>query len=418
MLHILFIQQHFVTNRGRWSTKTYDFARYLVQRGHRVTVVTGANVLAGDATADGALVERFTEDGIHVVRAGVRYANQMGYARRVGAFFGFAALSSVLAVVEPDVDVILASSGPLTVGLPALAARILRGRPYVFEVRDLWPEIPIAMGILTNPALIVATRFAERTFYRMSSRVVGISEGITERIAAGGVPRDKLSVVYTGVDLELFDRHEPDDSDLRTHGIQGRFVAIYAGAISTVNHIGYLLDAAGELRNDDRVALVILGEGKTRDEMVERARRERLDNVVFLPGRPKQDLVGLLRACQLGIISGASLEVFEPAMPNKFFDYLAAGIPVVANYTAEHNRHLLEHDCGWEVPGSDPCALARLMREGADEPRRFAEMGRRGRALVEREFDRKLIVEDLERLLIASAGTTRRSRRSRRGLPR
>ena len=176
-------------------------------------------------------------------------------------------------------------------------------------------------------------------------------------------------------------------------------MAIYAGAVSTVNHIGYLLDAAAELRDDERIAFVILGEGKTRAEMVERARRERLDNVVFLPGRPKAELVGLLKACQLGIISGMPLEVFRPAMPNKYFDYLAAGIPVVANYQAEHNRHLEHHGCGWEVPSGDPGALARLLREGADDRERLASMGARGRALAEQQYDRRRIVADLERLL-------------------
>ena len=404
-MHVLFIQQHFVTNRGRWSTKTYDFARYLVERGHRVTVLTGANVLAGDREVAG-LIEREDVDGIRVIRVGIRYANQMGYGRRVAAFVGFAALSSALAVVEARVDVVLASSGPLTVGIPALVARLLRGRPFVFEVRDLWPEIPVAMGILTHPVLIAAARVAERTFYRRASAVVGISQGIVDRIEAGGVPRHKLAVIHTGVDLDLFDRTPADDSDLRRHGIADRFVAIYAGAISTVNHIGYLLDAAVALRDDPRIAIVILGEGKTRREMVDRARREGLTNVVFLPGRPKAELVGLLKACQLGIISGMPLEVFRPAMPNKYFDYLAAGIPVAANYEAEHNRHLERHGCGWEVTPSDPGALARLLREGADDTARMAAAGARGRELAERCYDRRRIVGDLERLL-AGCATTR-----------
>ncbi len=403
-MHVLFIQQHFVTNRGRWSTKTYDFARYLIQRGHRVTVLTGANALAGD-TGPRGWIDRYTEDGIQVIRVGIHYANQMGYGQRIGAFLGFAGIGSALAVIERDVDVILASSGPLTVGLPALAARLLRGRPYVFEVRDLWPEIPIAMGILTNPLLIAAARRAERAFYRNATDVVGISQGIVDRIAEGGVSREKLAVIHTGVDLALFDRTPPDDTTLREHGLAGRRIAIYAGAVSTVNNIGYLLDAAAELRDDDRLALVILGEGKTREAMIERARRESLSNVVFLPGRPKAELVGLLKACHLGIISGMPLEVFKPAMPNKYFDYLAAGIPVVANYEAEHNRHLERHGCGWEASPGDPRDLARILRVAADDPGRLERMGRRGRELAERSYDRRRIVDDLERLLQHSAGT-------------
>jgi glycosyltransferase involved in cell wall biosynthesis len=408
-MHILYIHQHFATNASAGGTRSYDYARYLVRRGHRVTMLTGDFMLKDlpktEAGGGGGLVRRFEVDGIEVVVVGVPYSNRMGFTQRMLSFLAFAGLSSVLAATIRDVDAIYATSTPLTVGLPALAGRLLRGRPYVFEVRDIWPEIPVQMGILKNPVLITTAEVAERTFYRFASKIVGISDGIVDKLSARGIARAKLEVIHTGVDFDLYDGIEPDRAALGALGLGGRTVAIYAGAVSTVNHLDYVLDAAEISLSDPRLGFLIVGEGRCREDLQRAAADRGLDNVVFAGAKPKEELRGITRACDLGIISALPLEVFLPAMPNKFFDYLAAGLPVVANYEAEHNRHLEANGCGGYVSADDPGELARFLARLADQPDLRAEMGARASNLARTRYDRRRLVGKMENVLETIAGT-------------
>jgi glycosyltransferase involved in cell wall biosynthesis len=399
------VHQHFGTNAGTASTRTYDFARYLAGQGHRVTVVTGRYHGSGlPAAQDHRLLERLEVDGVRVVRLPVDYGNAMGFAARVASFLEFAALSSYVAVSEPGQDLVYASSTPITVGIPALLARLLRGRPYSFEVRDLWPDVPIAMGVIRNPVLIAGVRLAERTFYRFARRVVGVSEGLAGEIGAKGVPGERLRVVYTGVDLGLFDAVEPDREALRRAGLEGKLVAVYAGAHSTANACQVILGAAAHLKADPRVAFLMVGEGRTKAELQEQARREGLANLVFLPGRPKAQVPALLKACDVGLITGMDVPEFRWDMSNKFFDYLAAGLPILTNVGEEQARHLEQARCGFKVPPDDPAALAERLAFLADHPRERQAMGQRARELARRRFDRQALARELEQVLLETRG--------------
>jgi len=400
-MKILYIHQHFATNRGSTGTRSYDYARYLVERGHQVHMLTGEHARAGFDTASlpGRFLARLQVDGIDVLVVRVPYANQMGAASRLLSFATFAAVSSAAAVLS-DADVTFATSTPLTVGVPALVARFLRGRPYAFEVRDIWPEMLVNAGLLKNRAVIATATFAEETFYRFARRVVGISRGISDRLAERGVPRDKLRVLYTGVDLSLYEGVEPNREILRSLGLEGRFVAVYAGAHSFANDLTYVLDAAEALAGDPRVAFLLVGDGRDRDALMADAARRGLANVVFLPALPKTELVALLKACDAGLMILKDVPDFVAAMPNKFYDYLAAGLPVVVNFPGELAGHLGEHDCGVEVPAGDPAALGRALLALASTPEaERSARSRRARGLVEARFDRRALVDDLEQLL-------------------
>lgn len=404
-MHVLYIHQHFATNQGFLGTRSYDFARYLVARGHRVTVLTGYYPGAGlDAYVKPGLLTRFDLEGIQVVIVRIPYRNQMGIPARVGAFLAFAAVSSALAVALNGVDVVYATSTPLTVGIPALAARFLRGRPYAFEVRDIWPEFLVSMGLLKNPAIIAAAELAERTFYRHARRVVGISQGITDRLAERGLPADKLRTLFTGVDLALYERTPPAPEVLAEHGLAGKMVVIYAGTHSVANRLELGLEAADLLRDDPRIAFLHVGDGKSRDALIARAAELKLPNVVFLPRQAKQVLVGIVKACHVGVLYLMDVDAADAAMPNKVFDYLAAGLPVVVNAKGELARHLVEFDAGAIVPQTTAEAFAATLKALADDPAGLAAKGRNALRLVTERFDRRVLVDEIERILQDVAG--------------
>jgi glycosyltransferase involved in cell wall biosynthesis len=397
-MHILYIHQHFTTNAGASGTRSYDYARYLVGAGHRVTVVTGVYALGPFVQPGGSLIQTCWIDGIRVMVINVRYTNQMTFLQRTASFLLFAVLSVVACLRSGRVDVVLATSTPLTVGIPALAMRWLRGVPYVFEVRDLWPSFAVSMGVLTNPLLIRLARWAERLFYRHAARVQTISHGLVEALVQEGLDRSKLTMIPTGVDLELYRNVQPDSSLRRQAQWQDRVVAVYAGAHSDANNLEYVVEAARLLRDDPRVGFLMIGEGRTRERLVKLAKEYGLLNILFHPRLPKQTLAGVLCDADVGLVILQPLAEFAAAMPNKLFDYLAAGLAVVVNFSGEAQWQLKTTGAGRATDSRDPADLSRALAHWADNPQELLAAKQAARELA-RRYDRKVWAGRLERIL-------------------
>ncbi|MCX5654358.1 MAG: glycosyltransferase family 4 protein, partial [Planctomycetota bacterium] len=303
-----------------------------------------------------------------------------------------------------DADVVFATSTPLTAGFPGAIAWWLRRVPFVFEVRDIWPETAVEVGALRNPVLIWAAGLAERTFYRAASRIVVISQRMGERLRARlGPAADKVVVIPLGADCAMFDAAAPDTAWRRTHGLEGKFVAVYAGAHGRVNALGWVLKAAALLKDDPRIRLVFIGEGALKASLMDQARQGGLDNVLWLNPLPKKALAGVLKACDLGLMTLENLSIFDTACPNKFMDYLAAGLPVLVNFDGEAGWLCRDEGCGLVVPPEDAPAMSRAIRELAGDPARRREMGHRAQALAARRFDRRRLVEQIEKVLQEAA---------------
>ena len=397
-MNIVYIHQHFSTTRGHTGTRSYDFARLLVARGHRVTVVTGVYG-AGDAwdIPPRERVARRTLDGIDLRLVNVRYDNAQPFWRRMIAFLRFMAISTVEVLRIRDADVVFATSTPLTVGLAGIAARYLRRVPFVFEVRDIWPDTAVEIGALTNPLVILAAGAFERACYRAASRVVAISERMGERLRRRmGSGAAKAVVIPLGTDVALFDSAEPARAWRRSNGLEGKFVAVFAGAHGRLNALRWVLEAARRLKDDPSIRFVLIGEGARKPQLQDEARRGGLENVLFLDPIPKARLAGVLKACDLGLMTLENLPVFDTACPNKFMDYLAAGLPVLVNFDGEAGWIAEREGCGVVVPPEDPAAMADAVRRLASDPERRREMGRHARALAAGRFDRRRLVAELE----------------------
>ena len=403
-MNIIYIHQHFSTPRGRTGTRSYDFARHLAARGHRVTVVTG--VYGASDLADLALDRRITRrevDGIDLRIINVRHDNKQGFWGRIAAFLGFMLLSTLEVLRIRDADVVFATSTPLTTGVPGTLAHWLRGVPFVFEVRDIWPETAVAVGALTNPVLIRLAGWAERIFYRAAGRIVTISDRMGERLRERLGPRaDKVCVIPLGTDVPLFAGAKPDLAWRRENGLEGKFVAVYAGAHGRVNALGWVLKAAARLKDDPNIRFALLGDGALKASLMAEAKALGLDNVLFLPPLPKEKLAGVLRTCDLGLMTLENLSIFDTACPNKFMDYLAAGLPVLVNFEGEAGWISRREGCGVVVPPEDPEAMAAAIRELASDAARRREMSARGQALAAARFDRSRLAGELEAVLLAA----------------
>jgi glycosyltransferase involved in cell wall biosynthesis len=393
-MRILYLHQFFITREGVGGTRSYEFARRFAARGHRVRMVT-----AGGGSRE--------QEGIEVVGVRGAYSDYMAatalsYPRRMLAFARFALGSTLAAVRGPRPDVILASSPPLTLALPALAARVRHRAPFVFEVRDLWPEAPIQMGALRGRALPWLARALERFVYARAAAVVALSPGIREGVIAAGASPAKVELVPNASDLELFSP-ALDGREVRERlGLGDSFVCSYFGAMGEANDLTQVVEAGAllEERGEDNVRFVLLGGGKRRGQLEELARRRGAANVVFADPVPDKTAVARLAAA-----SDACLTVFKdvPVLatnsPNKLFDTFAAGRPAIVN-TSGWMRELVEgNEAGLFVRPGDAADLADKVLLLRDSPGLAERYGRNARALAEREFDRNRLAGRMLALL-------------------
>jgi len=414
-MKVLYFHQHFVTPHGAGAIRSYAMARRLIERGHRVTMVcgsfTGGNTGLIGPYEDG--MRRGWVDGIDVVELDLAYSNHDGLVKRSLTFMKFALRSVMLALREPY-DLVFATTTPLTAGIPGIAARWLRGKPFVFEVRDLWPELPRAMGVIRNPVLLWAMGVLEWTSYRSAHALVGLSPGIVEGIAHRGVPRARISLVPNGCDLDLFDQGA---APWRPSGVApSDLMAVFAGTHGMANGLDAVLDAAAELKRRGRsdIKLLLIGNGKLKPALQERAALEGLDNVVFHDPVNKTRLAGLMAATDLGLQVLANVPAFYfGTSPNKFFDYIAAGLPVLNNYPGWLADMIRDNGCGFAVPPDHPDAFADALEQAAADRDALKGMGERARALAEREFDRTLLankwVDALDDTWLTQGGLTNKT---------
>lgn len=399
-MHILYIHQYFGTPCGAWGTRSYEMARALLRAGHKVTMVC-ASADRSETGLGGPFVSgkrAGTVDGIDVVEIDLAYANGDSLFARASKFARYAVAASRIALAC-DYDLIFASSTPLTAAIPGILAKWLRRKPFVFEVRDLWPALPKAMG-MRNPAALLGMTVLERTAYRNAEAVVALAPGIANGVARTGYLRERIATIPNGCDLDLFgDGEVVHPADLRPDLFTSDdFVAIFAGAHGRANGLDALLPVATLLaargRNDIRLLLV--GDGATKASLREEAARKGLSGLVFLDPIPKQELAKLIRGCDIGLQLLANIPAFyDGTSPNKFFDYLAAGRSVLINYPGWLARAVGNADCGWTVPPDEPHAFVEALIDAADHRDVRTARGRRASLLARTDYDREQLAAQL-----------------------
>lgn len=405
-MRILYLYQYFKTREGYGSTRSYEFVRRMRDAGHEVLVVTSTARIPGLAGRRRRGVIEGEIDGIPIHGVPSAYSNRMGFVRRLLEFLRFAWISSITVLRERRPDLILASSTPLTIAIPALAGRIFRGIPLVFEVRDLWPEVPAGMGILRNRIIIGAAKALARLTYRNSARIVALSPGMREGILRYGIPPERVVVIPNGSDLDLFRPGMDGGAVRKQHGIgDERFLIVHTGAMGIVNGLDFLIPVCEELARTLPQAIVYLvGEGGQRPRLEALARERRLTNIEFDGPVSKGDLPAWLAAADLGLMIIKRIPILEMNSANKFFDYAAAGLPCLMNYGGWKADLLRRYDAGLAVETDDAAAFAEAIARLAADRQRLRTMGENTRRMAEAEFDRDKHYALLERTLAEAVG--------------
>ena len=395
IMHVAYIHQHFATTAGATGTRSYEMSRRLIRAGHRVTIVCGDCAVGDrDINTTGRVTE-YEVDGIRVLRVAEPYANEMGFVRRLFAFGRFARTATKV-VSGLDADLVFATSTPLSVGVPGMKGAKRLGVPFVFEVRDRWPELVVAMGVLKNPLLIWYAERLERRIYAAADRIIALAPGIRDGITGDGYPKSNIDLIPNSADLELFQPSSDPLSDVR-FGSPEEFRLVFTGAHGLANGLDAVLDAIAELkrRGAEGLRFVFIGRGSQKQRLVQRSRNDGLESMInWIDPIPKKELATVLPRMDVGLMILRNVPAFyRSTSPNKFFDYLACGLPVLNNYPGWLADLIDQNQCGVAIPPDDPSAFADAVLSLRDNRVKLDEMGKCARTLAEQNFSRDQLGE-------------------------
>ncbi len=401
-MHILIIHQAFATLNEPGGTRHHEFARLLAARGHKVTVIASpVSYLTGTPLR---LPPFHSEMGgekeggqVEILRASVYDAHHKSFLHRVVAFVSFMFSSFWIGLGVKNVDLVWGTSPPIFQGVTAWMLARVKCVPFLFEVRDLWPQFAIAVGVLKNPVLIRLSEWLERFLYRGADRVMVNSPGFLDHVKSRGAKGVEL--IPNGSDPSMFDPNDDGAEFRRTHGLQDKFVVMYAGAHGISNDLGVVLESAKLLADEKKIQIVFLGDGKEKAALQARSKELKLGNVSFLPSLPKAQMPRALAGADACLAILKPLEEYKRTYPNKVFDYMAAGRPVALGIDGVIRNVVEAAGCGFFAEPGNAFALAEVITSLAKDKTRSRQMGLNGRKYLEQNFSREKVVEQLIKLM-------------------
>ncbi len=395
-MKIIYIHQHFVTSKGTSGTRSYDVSRHLQEMGHEVTIICGVHEQSGlPPMSWWKLFQTYDIDGVKVVACRAYYSNKQSVPARLWSFLMFAKLATFACVKERSADLIFATSTPLTVGIPGRLGAAIKRIPYVFEVRDLWPEDLLAAGRMKPGLQSKVWEWLESFSYKKARKILLVSKGFHDRLLERGLAPDRLRTILLGADSRYYADAEPDTEFLERHGLAGKTIAIYAGAHGDANGLIQVIDAAEHLRDRPDIAIALIGDGKVKPQLTEVVAQRNLKNVYMLDPVPKQELPGVLMGCHIGLMILKQIVRPRWVTPNKIFDYMFAGLPAIVNFPGTTAEFVEAQGVGVSsVPGSADDLAARI-RYFADRPKEREAIARHARQIALEKYDRKVIARQL-----------------------
>ena len=360
-MHILLIHQVFMSNKEAGGTRHLELARFLVRRGHRFSIIASTvSYLTSQVLAHcrGRLFTHENIDGITVWRAFTYAKVHKSFVSRILSFLSFMFSSFVAGLRVRDIDIVLGTSPPIFQGISAYLLSRLRRVPFAFEVRDLWPDFAIEMGVLRNPLLIQMSRWLEVFLYRRADLIIVNSPGFIPHLRRYAVPTEKIALVPNSVEVEMFNPADRGEEVRRELKLDDKFIVLYAGAHGPANDLYTLLLAAKLLEEYDDIVFVLVGDGKERPKLMRQAEKLRLQNVRFVPAQPKVRMPAFLAAADVCVAILKNIPMFNTTYPNKVFDYMAAGRPTLLAIDGVIRQVIEDADGGLFVQPGSPEDLA------------------------------------------------------------
>jgi glycosyltransferase involved in cell wall biosynthesis len=408
-IHTVLIHQAFAAKDEPGGTRHYELGQRLVADGQQFTVVASdvSYTTGKSLVPKKRLVTESKQDGIRILRAFTLSALHKSYLSRVLLFLSFMATSVLVGARAGRVDVVMGTTPPIFQAISAWFLAALRRKPFLLEVRDLWPEFAIDIGLLKNPLLIWIARRVESFLYRHADHLLVNSPAYREYLIEKGIDPGKITFIANGVDPAMFDPGERADDFRRQLGLESKFVVTYAGAIGMANDIDVLIDAAALIQHRSDIQILIVGDGKERKRLEEHAKQLGLDNVLFTGAFPKSQMNQVLAASDACVAILRNIRMFRTTYPNKVFDYMAAGRPTILAIDGVIRQVIEAAEGGIFVPPGDAGLLSAAIVNLADSPERARAMGTKARAYVIEHFDRNVHARQFTSLISSVAARNR-----------
>lgn len=392
-MHILFLTDNFPPEVNAPASRTYEHCREWARQGAKVTVVTCAPNFPKGRVFDGyrnALWQTAELDGIRVIRVWSFITSNEGFVKRILDYLSFMFTATIASLFVRKVDVVVGTSPQFFTACAAWAVGAMKRRPWVFELRDLWPESIKAVGAMKDSAAIRLLERIELFLYRHATRIVAVTHSFKDTLMRRGIDGDKIDIITNGVDLENF-RPMPKDAALtRELGLEGCFVAGYIGTHGMAHGLETLLDAAATLQDRTEsadVRILFLGHGAEKAALVERGQRMGLRNVLFLDSVPKSEVARYWSLLDVSVIHLRKTDLFDSVIPSKLFECMGMGIPVLHGVPGESAEIVRQTGVGETFESGNAPQLVEALMRLKSEPERHARYRAQG-PIAGRDYNR------------------------------
>ncbi|MBC1520280.1 glycosyltransferase family 4 protein [Listeria aquatica] len=401
-MNILYLHQYFATPASSTSIRSYVFAKKLVDSGHKVTVITTDAFLENEQPYQiSGHVKHYQFDGIEVRAVSSSYSNYMNKYQRIREFVKFSYMAQKIGKKQKNADLIFATSTPLTIGIPAMQLKRKLKIPYIFEVRDLWPEAPIQLGYLSSKPAITLARWLEKKIYQHAEHIIALSPGMAKGVIATSQKADKVSVIPNLADLNLFQDDNVDEHLrhrlIRQLDLEGKFVLTHIGAMGEANGLEHLVEAALHLKRKNimNVKILIVGNGKTKPRLSAFCEQHALENVQFLDTIKKEEVPTYTSLANVTMTSFLPKPILATNSPNKFFDSLAAGKPIIVNSSGWTRKIVESEGIGYYADPKKPKDLASLLMVLSKHKNELAHMKPKIRSVATKKFSAEKLANDV-----------------------
>ncbi|WP_397569480.1 glycosyltransferase family 4 protein [Schlesneria sp. T3-172] len=386
-MHVLLIHQAFVSPDDAGGTRHYELARRLVDGGHEFSIVASdLSYLSGKKCASDERVQNF--DGVKVQRAWTYAALHRSFVWRIVSFLSFMVSSVWTALKVKNVDLVIGTSPPIFQAVSAWVISVVKWKPFLLEIRDLWPEFAVDMGVLKNPVLIWMARKLERFLYARANHLLVNSPAYRDYLIGLGIPEAKISFIANGVDPDMFHVKKTTGGLREEFSLADKYIVTYAGAMGMANNLEVVLEAAKLVEDLPEVHFLMVGDGKDRAKLEELAAQMHVKNVTFTGSRPKSQMPDILAESDACLAVLRDIPMFRTTYPNKVFDYMAASRPVLLAIDGVIRQVIEAANGGIPVPPGNPQAMADAVRKLYSDRPGSEQMGRSARDYVIKFFDR------------------------------
>lgn len=383
-MNILYFHQYFKTPSEPGGTRSYWIARDLIESGNDVTMITSS-------TRYKRTVEEVRIDGIKIIYIKVPYSQDMNKLRRFKSFFSFMIKSAIIGFRTQNIDLVIATSTPLTIGVPALILKWFKKIPFVFEVRDLWPEVPIQMGALKNCFLRKLALFLEKLVYLNAKHVIALSPGMQAGVAKY-ISESNITMIPNMSKIDKFCPRKKNVELMNSLNLDdSTFKIIHFGALGVANGAESIIETALLLKDNLSIEFIFIGGGSKEKYLKTLVQQYSLKNVRFLGDYDMDTTSEIVNICDVSIVSFMDLPILYTNSPNKLFDSLSAGKPIIVN-SAGWTKDLVEYNnCGYYVNPNNPSSLVEKILFLQSHKDVVNEMGVNARSLAENSFDKRIL---------------------------